>query len=121
MLPPLKSLNIEGNDEVERISCEFTGNGEEAFLKLEKLSFSFIYKLNGWDLRLEDGGTVMPCLFELTIEHCPKLKSLPPLGKLPSLKYLEIIVNQAMEQVGHEFYSNGIKGVAFPKLEKLLF
>ncbi|XXG85104.1 hypothetical protein AAC387_Pa11g0258 [Persea americana] len=62
----------------------------------------------------------------LTIEHCPKLKLLPPLWKLPCLKFLEIIVNQEMEKVGVELYgsrnsSSSLKGVAFPKLEKLLF
>eukprot|EP00268_Persea_americana_P023196 TRINITY_DN22852_c2_g2_i1.p1 TRINITY_DN22852_c2_g2~~TRINITY_DN22852_c2_g2_i1.p1 ORF type:complete len:1175 (-),score=204.71 TRINITY_DN22852_c2_g2_i1:431-3955(-) len=125
-LPSLKYLNIEGNDEVERLGCEFIGNGVEAFPKLEKLTLSSFSKLEEWKLQLEDGHTVMPRLLQLTIEHCPKLKLLPPLGKLPCLEFLEIIVNQAMEKVGAELYGSGnsscsVKGVAFPKLEKLLF
>ncbi|KAH9688997.1 hypothetical protein KPL70_015302 [Citrus sinensis] len=51
---------------------------------------------------------------------------LPPLGKLPSLEYLEIEVMKSVKRVGNEFLgvesdTDGSSVIAFPKLKQLKF
>ncbi|MQM23031.1 hypothetical protein Taro_056092, partial [Colocasia esculenta] len=53
-------------------------------------------------------------LHTIKLEHCGNWASLPPLGKLPSLKSLYISEAGAVEYIGGEFFSGG-----FPQLEEL--
>ncbi|XP_058080620.1 putative disease resistance protein RGA3 [Magnolia sinica] len=63
-------------------------------------------------------------LVKVELVNCNNCTQLPQLGKLPSLKHLEIQGNR-VKLVGREFYGNsgnrGGKRVAFPKLEELYF
>ncbi|XP_058079842.1 putative disease resistance protein RGA3 isoform X2 [Magnolia sinica] len=80
-LPSLKYLEIAAGL-VKRVGSEFYGNSSGgginmvAFPKLEEIQFNFMYELEDWELRLEDGD-IMPSLRSLTIGKCPKLKALP--------------------------------------------
>ncbi|RWR74947.1 putative disease resistance protein RGA3 [Cinnamomum micranthum f. kanehirae] len=63
-------------------------------------------------------------LVKVVLENCRKCVLLPGLGKLHSLKYLEIIQADEVKVVGGEFYKNAdarAKETGFPKLEKLHF
>ncbi|XP_058078275.1 putative disease resistance protein RGA3 [Magnolia sinica] len=63
-------------------------------------------------------------LVDLRLIDCYKCTQLPGLGRLPSLKFLQI-EGGLIKRVGHEFYGNscggGINRVAFPKLKHLEF
>ncbi|XP_073108381.1 putative disease resistance protein RGA4 isoform X2 [Elaeis guineensis] len=58
-------------------------------------------------------------LESICLECCDRLKSLPPLGQLPFLKYLRIENMPAVKRIDREFY--GDTAVAFPSLESLEF
>nr|XP_029122830.1 putative disease resistance protein RGA4 [Elaeis guineensis]XP_029122832.1 putative disease resistance protein RGA4 [Elaeis guineensis]XP_029122834.1 putative disease resistance protein RGA4 [Elaeis guineensis]XP_029122836.1 putative disease resistance protein RGA4 [Elaeis guineensis] len=58
-------------------------------------------------------------LESICLECCDRLKSLPPLGQLPFLKYLRIANMPAVKRIDREFY--GDTAVAFPSLESLEF
>ncbi|XP_058107142.1 putative disease resistance protein RGA3 isoform X2 [Magnolia sinica] len=66
-------------------------------------------------------------LVNVTLRECNKCKQLPGLGKLPSLKYLQIWGMDEVRKVGGEFSgddnNDGSGGgvVSFPKLESLSF
>lgn len=74
-------------------------------------------------------GIGSPCWLEtnwlcnlkyLSLVDCKKLKSLPPLGQLPCLKFLKISGMDAVKQVGCEFHGHGtVRG--FPSLECIRF
>ncbi|XP_008813101.2 putative disease resistance protein RGA3 [Phoenix dactylifera] len=74
-------------------------------------------------------GIRSPCWLEaiwlcnlksLSLINCEGLKSLPPLGQLPGLKFLKIIGMHAVKRVGCEFYGHGtVRG--FPSLEHIQF
>ncbi|KAJ8646544.1 hypothetical protein MRB53_008292 [Persea americana] len=122
-LPSVKYLKILGFDAIERVGCAFFGNGAAPFPKLEQLKFSFMPNWEEWEFKVEDGAVIMPSLLDLSFLACDKLKSLPAIGKLPSLNYLKIEACAAFKWVDREFYANGsdnVMGVAFPKLEKLI-
>ncbi|XP_058079839.1 putative disease resistance RPP13-like protein 1 isoform X1 [Magnolia sinica] len=113
-LPSLKYLEITASF-VKRVGSEFYGSSSGgdingvAFPKLEELEFNYMYKLEEWELRLED-REIMPSLHSLRILYCWKLKALlthlpksltsldisacgeilGPLPNLPSLKTFEI-------------------------------
>ncbi|CAL5382969.1 unnamed protein product [Camellia sinensis] len=55
----------------------------------------------------------------LSLENCGNCASLPPLGRLPSLKKLYIKGMRVLKHVGCEFYGQG--GEPFPLLETLSF
>ena len=61
----------------------------------------------------------------LTYTFSPKLESLPPLGKLPSLERLYIRFTQSLKKVGVEFLGieskNKKDDIIFPRLKSLLF
>ncbi|OMO66418.1 Disease resistance protein [Corchorus olitorius] len=93
----------------------------------------FLEKL---EIRHYRGPTVFPSwmisltkLKSLDLSHCKNWKSLPPLGKLPSLESLRIRNMERVKKVGDEFL--GLEGdqgqasssfiTAFPNLEHLRF
>ncbi|KAL0920589.1 hypothetical protein M5K25_009734 [Dendrobium thyrsiflorum] len=90
-LPFLKSLIIEKMPKVKWLESKFNGNDiYDAFPLLEVLHISFLDALEDWfeaGVAAED-GCLFPCLIELEIENCPKLKELPSLP--PKLKDLHI-------------------------------
>uniref|UniRef100_A0A2N9F8V0 NB-ARC domain-containing protein n=1 Tax=Fagus sylvatica TaxID=28930 RepID=A0A2N9F8V0_FAGSY len=61
----------------------------------------------------------------LTLKRFPKLESLPPLGKLPSLERLYICYTESLKKVGVEFLGieskNKKDDIIFPRLKSLLF
>nr|XP_023890800.1 putative disease resistance protein RGA3 [Quercus suber] len=68
-------------------------------------------RLESLEIRFYEGTTVYPnwmmskltYLKRLIIRECPNLEQLPPLGKLPLLKELEIVLARMIRKVGDEF------------------
>ncbi|PKU65058.1 Putative disease resistance RPP13-like protein 1 [Dendrobium catenatum] len=88
-LPLLKSLELRNMPKVKWLENKFNGNDKyRAFPLLEELR---IYKLEALEDWFEAGvaaedGCLFPCLIELYLRGCPKLKELPSLpSKLKSL------------------------------------
>ncbi|ESW05649.1 hypothetical protein PHAVU_011G197900 [Phaseolus vulgaris] len=94
LLPFLKKLEISGFDEIVRIDCDFHGNNSSSFKSLETLMFSFLRQWEKWECQALTGA--FPCLRELSVRNCPKLK-----GQLPEqvvhLERLEIDECQELE------------------------
>ncbi|KAD6453176.1 hypothetical protein E3N88_07881 [Mikania micrantha] len=89
-LPFLKKLFIEGMDEVKVIGSEFTGTSNGvAFYSLEFLSFVSMSGWEEWSTNNKVLEVVFPCLGELRIKNCPKLRQVS-LNALPSLRSLDI-------------------------------
>ncbi|KAD6453169.1 hypothetical protein E3N88_07874 [Mikania micrantha] len=89
-LPALKKLFIEGMDEVKVIGLEFTGTSNvAAFSSLEILSFEKMSGWEEWSTNSKVLEAVFPCLGELSIKNCPKLRQVS-LSALPSLRSLDI-------------------------------
>ncbi|KAI0503621.1 hypothetical protein KFK09_014555 [Dendrobium nobile] len=90
-LPFLKILNLAEMPKVKCLESKFNGNDKyRAFPLLEKLYIERLEALEDWfeeGVAAED-GYLFPCLIELVLEKCPKLKELPSLP--PKLKSLEI-------------------------------
>ncbi|KAI0496745.1 hypothetical protein KFK09_023069 [Dendrobium nobile] len=110
-LPPfgqlrfLKSLSLSDMPKVKWLESKVNGNDKyRAFPLLEEL---YIYKLEALEDWFEAGvaaedGCLFPCLTDLVLYYCPKLKELP---SLPSeLKSLKIYNN--MEWTTFNFRSN---------------
>ncbi|XXG59443.1 hypothetical protein AAC387_Pa04g1532 [Persea americana] len=57
-------------------------------------------------------------LVEIKLTRCWRCNYLPPLGKLPFLKYLRIDGLKNVEYIGNEFYGNEVSG-GFPSLKEL--
>ncbi|XP_077225950.1 disease resistance protein RGA2-like [Tasmannia lanceolata] len=56
----------------------------------------------------------------LKLQWCWRLRNLPPLGQLPSLKNLQIGGMFAVKQINKEFYGNStLNGFSFPSLKRL--
>ncbi|KAI0514099.1 hypothetical protein KFK09_010133 [Dendrobium nobile] len=90
-LPFLKLLRLSNLPQVKWLESKFNGNDKyRAFPLLEKLYIWELDALEDWfeaGVAAED-GCLFPCLIELNLRNCPKLKELP---SLPSkLKNLEI-------------------------------
>ncbi|PKU87567.1 Putative disease resistance protein RGA3 [Dendrobium catenatum] len=95
-LPPfgklrfLKSLKLCFNMKVKWLESKFNGNEKyDAFPLLEVLHISYLDALEDWfeaGVAAED-GCLFPCLIELKIDDCRKLKELPSFpSKLKSLQ-----------------------------------
>ncbi|XP_058108830.1 disease resistance protein RGA2-like [Magnolia sinica] len=90
---------------------------------LKKLN---IHGYRGWKLPKWIEDPVFSNLVEVMLFSCDKCKQLPGLGKLPSLKYLDIWGMEEVRKVGGEFSwddnNDGSGGVvSFPKLQTLFF
>ncbi|XP_058107100.1 disease resistance protein RGA2-like isoform X1 [Magnolia sinica] len=92
-------------------------------LKVLEIQRYGVSKLPKWT-----GDPVFSNLVKVYLSFCYKCTQLPGLGKLPSLKYLDISFLEEVRKVGGEFCrddnndeSGGGGGVSFPKLETLSF
>ncbi|KAI0496771.1 hypothetical protein KFK09_023095 [Dendrobium nobile] len=114
-LPPfgqlrfLKSLKLYNMPKVKWLESKFNGNDKyRAFPSLEVLRISSLEALEDWfeaGVAAED-GCLFPCLTDLKIFECPKLKELP---SLPSkLKSLEIYDNMGWTTLNFRSNSNPI-------------
>ncbi|RWR74927.1 putative disease resistance protein RGA3 [Cinnamomum micranthum f. kanehirae] len=108
------------NDEMERMKSALEGlRPPYSNLKELKIINYAGSKFPSW---LEDSK--FSSLVKVVLENCRKCRLLPDLGKLHSLKYLEIIGAGEVKVVGSEFYGNvdgREKETRFPKLEELYF
>ncbi|KAH0463034.1 hypothetical protein IEQ34_007616 [Dendrobium chrysotoxum] len=90
-LPSLKSLTLSNMRKVKWLESKFHGNDKyHAFPLLEVLHITKLKALEDW---FEEGvaaeeGCLFPCLVELVLFKCPKLKELPSLP--PKLENLQI-------------------------------
>ncbi|KAI0502317.1 hypothetical protein KFK09_017264 [Dendrobium nobile] len=103
-LPFLKSLELSNMPKVKWLESKFNGNDKyRAFPLLEVLHITKLKALEDWfeaGVAAED-ACLFPCLIDLVLHKCPKLKELPSLP--PNLKSLRI------EKTGWttlNFYSN---------------
>ncbi|KAL0928377.1 hypothetical protein M5K25_000254 [Dendrobium thyrsiflorum] len=89
-LPFLKSLSLDDMPKVKWIESKFNGNDKyRAFPLLEELYIERLEALEDWfeaGVAAED-GCLFPCLIQLTLLNCPKLKELP---SFPCLIRLEL-------------------------------
>ncbi|KAH0461823.1 hypothetical protein IEQ34_009398 [Dendrobium chrysotoxum] len=88
-LPFLKILRLSNLPKVKWLESKFNGNDKyRAFPLLEVLHIISLYALEDWfeaGVAAED-GSLFPCLINLVLRSCPKLKELPSLPpKLNSL------------------------------------
>ncbi|XP_021813077.1 disease resistance protein RGA2-like [Prunus avium] len=109
----LETLNLSGMDGVRKVGVEFLGLEDQTsfrirspplilFPKLKQLHF---YDLPNWEWEgveewtKEDSEiTIMPCLSELTIRHCPLLKALPDFLFKTPLQTLEILYSRRLSE-----------------------
>ncbi|CAL9116023.1 unnamed protein product, partial [Musa acuminata var. zebrina] len=87
-LPSLKFLRIERMPTVKKVGDGFFGSRDQdkCFPGLEELTFIDLPEWEEWSWA--DDRQLFPCLRELEIERCPKLKRMPPLP--PALKSLSL-------------------------------
>nr|GMC93862.1 putative disease resistance protein RGA3 [Ipomoea batatas] len=80
-LPSLETLFILGMEELRYVGSEFLGVAEVggvAFPKLKKLQFYNCPEWEEWeDLKQEATIIIMPCIRELVLSRCSKLKTVP--------------------------------------------
>ncbi|XXG48298.1 hypothetical protein AAC387_Pa02g2791 [Persea americana] len=109
---------MSGDGEMERVEGVFEGLGPlHSNLKNLLIVDYAGSKFSSW---LEDSA--FSSLTEVILVDCRKLRLLPCLGNLCSLKSLKIGRANEVKVVGVEFYGNGDgKGRVFPKLELLCF
>ncbi|PON40745.1 NB-ARC domain containing protein [Trema orientale] len=123
-LPSLKSLIILGFPGVVSIGLEFYYSSDvvgspkpKPFRSLETLEFRSMSNLQEWSFiqgnELDDG--VFPCLKELSLTHCQRLKVLLP-DFLPSLRKLNIYMCDSIVPLVPRAQQMDI---AFPSLELL--
>ncbi|XP_058079898.1 putative disease resistance protein RGA3 [Magnolia sinica] len=119
-MSPDDALEMSGNGEVERMENVLEAL-RPSLANLEELKIKGYIgsKFPTWI-----GDSSFSNLFSLRLIDCNKCTQLPGLGRLPSLKYLEIKAG-LVKRVGSEFYGNSSGGdinrVAFLKLEELKF
>nr|GMD08339.1 putative disease resistance protein RGA3 [Ipomoea batatas] len=91
-LPSLETLLIAGMKELRYVGREFLGVtkvGGVAFPKLKTLEFERCEEWEEWeDLKEEATIIIMPCIRELQLKYCTKLKTVPHylLSRLESLE-----------------------------------
>ncbi|XP_043708091.1 putative disease resistance protein RGA3 isoform X2 [Telopea speciosissima] len=98
-----------GDDEGETLECLEPHMG----LKNVRIEYYSGVRLPRWIVAL-------PNLVKLELVNCIRVKVVPPLGQLPSLKHLMMSGMDGIKHLGKEFYGDGsVKG--FPQLETLEF
>ncbi|PKU77673.1 Putative disease resistance protein RGA4 [Dendrobium catenatum] len=104
-LPFLKSLYLQNMPKVKWLESKFNGNEKyRAFPLLVVLNIWALKALEDWfeaGVAAED-GCLFPCLIELELQNCPKLKELP---SLPS-KLKTLMIYNNMEWTTFNFCSN---------------
>ncbi|XP_050378131.1 putative disease resistance RPP13-like protein 1 [Argentina anserina] len=131
-LPNLKSLHIEGLASVESVDAEFYGDGSLPFPVLETLGIINMPVWKKWlPCKRNEENSVFPCLRELAIFGCPKLKNLLP-NNIDSLSALaiceceQLVVSMANYKHLCMFIVDGCKrlvnrsGVKFELLEDMV-
>jgi Leucine-rich repeat (LRR) protein len=124
-LPRLQILQINGMGTVKCIGKEFynssSGSAAVLFPALKELTLKYMDGLEEWVVPGGEGDRVFPCLEELCIEGCGKLRQLPALGCLPRLQILQIKGKGTVQCIGKEFYSSSSDSAAvlFPALKEL--
>ncbi|XP_072996967.1 putative disease resistance protein At3g14460 [Typha latifolia] len=95
-LPKLEVIVVDNMPKVRRISDEFCGQRNAAgisFPSLKRLTLTNMWELEEWVTAVvagdgERGTSLFPCLEELCISDCPKLRVRP--GIPPSVKTLDL-------------------------------
>ncbi|KAK2636911.1 hypothetical protein Ddye_031703 [Dipteronia dyeriana] len=109
-LPSLKALVIEEMNGVEKVGAEFLGmnsSSAKPFPTLETLVFQGMLNWQEWISPEVEGGE-FPCLQELCIRRCPKLKRLP--NRLDTSKRIEISECPALPQLSDVPHSQFFSG-----------
>nr|GME08175.1 putative disease resistance protein RGA3 [Ipomoea batatas] len=97
-LPCLETLCVRLMDELKYVGSEFLGVAEVggvAFPKLKKLHFSYCSEWKEWQELKKEAviqSKIMPCLRELEVDCCRKLKTVPHhlVSRTPPLECLKI-------------------------------
>ncbi|XP_028785119.1 putative disease resistance protein At3g14460 [Neltuma alba] len=112
-LPSLRSVHIAKLEGIKKIGLNFYGNNNLSWAPFPSLVNLFIAEMMEWEEWMHFEGECFPCLKEIVIRYCPRLrKSLPP--HLPCLEKLQI------EQCGDlELESFPTKAFSTPKLESI--
>ena len=87
-LPTLEVLIIEGMDKMKKVGPHFCWPNME-FKSLKTLTFDGMLEWEEW-ISLECDGREFPCLQELCIRRCPKLKGNLP-KQFPFIRKVEIL------------------------------
>ncbi|CAL9114456.1 unnamed protein product, partial [Musa textilis] len=89
-LPSLRFLFIEGMPAVKTVGDGFFGSRDQGkcFPSLEELTFMDMPEWEEWSWA--DDQQLFPCLQKLKIKRCPRLKRMPPLPPLETLRLHEV-------------------------------
>ncbi|KAL6128329.1 hypothetical protein ACLB2K_071684 [Fragaria x ananassa] len=107
-LPSLESLDIKRFDRVEKVGVEFLGiktrssTTSSSFPKLKQLTMRMMGSWKEWGgvpEEVYENITIMPCLSELTIEYCEKLRELPDFLWQTPLQNLKVEGSQFLEHL----------------------
>ncbi|XP_034931560.1 putative disease resistance protein RGA4 [Populus alba] len=105
-LPRLKILEMRGMPNVKCIGNEFYSSRDSAgvlFPALQILTLSRMYGLEEWMVPGGEVVAVFPCLEELSIKYCGKLKSIP-ICRLSSLVEFKIGFCDELRYLSGEFH-----------------
>ncbi|RZB65926.1 putative disease resistance RPP13-like protein 1 isoform A [Glycine soja] len=117
LFPFLKNLEISRLDGIVSIGADFLGNSTPSFPSLERLEFSSMKAWEKWEFEAVIGA--FPCLQDLDISKCPKLKGDLPEQLLP-LKNLEFLKIRECPQLESLPGSTSLKGLTIcdcPRVE----
>lgn len=122
-LQAAREADLKNKQHLHRLILQWSsyGNDERVLEQLQphiNIKTLLICGYGGTSFPRWIGDSQFSNLIDLELSLCRQCKFLPPIGQLPSLKYLSICYLDGVEQVGREFYGEGnING--FPSLEKL--
>ncbi|URD72438.1 hypothetical protein MUK42_09603 [Musa troglodytarum] len=123
-LPSLKVLRIQSMPAVKKVGYGFFGstNQGKCFPSLEELTFMGMPQWEEWSWA--DGRQLFPCLRELEIVECPRLKRLPPLFPplLQSLSLWEVGLTEVTglwEEIDGSSSSTTVSELKTNSLEKV--